>query len=210
MRRMARAERGREMAEHGIIRSYSDYRRFVAADKKASGIQCKYPALSGNIMVLLTDPCWKFQLLLRKLEYWTNCKKTKKGFPLSTLYNAAYLYILRKRFQKMSVALGFSILINVFDEGLCIGHFGSIVVSRHAKIGKNCEISSCVNIGGTAQRTATTIGDNCFIGPGVKIISDVEIGDNVKIGANAVVNKSFPEGNVTIAGIPAKIVRSGK
>ena len=51
----------------------------------------------------------------------------------------------------------------------------------------------------------TLIGDNCFIGPGAKLFGKINIGDNVAIGANSVVNKNFPD-NVTIAGIPAKIV----
>ncbi|WP_240619227.1 serine O-acetyltransferase [Chitinophaga costaii] len=105
------------------------------------------------------------------------------------------------------MSLGFSIPINIFEEGLCIVHYGSIVASRHAKIGKNCTIHSCVNIGGSSDRTAAKIGDNCFIGPGVKIFNTIEIGNNVKMGANAVVNKSFEDGNVVIAGTPAKIVR---
>lgn len=55
-------------------------------------------------------------------------------------------------------------------------------------------------------RTETpTIGNNCYIGPGAKIFGKIKIGDNVAIGANAVVNKDFPDG-VTIAGVPAKIV----
>lgn len=193
------------MAEHNTIRSYDDYLRFVAADKKASGIRCKYPVFSDNTMLLLTDPCWQFQRLLRKLEYWTNCKKSNYKFTPNNLY----LYILRKKFQRMSVALGFSIPVNVFDEGLCIVHYGSIVVSRHAKIGKNCRIYTCVNIGGTEGKTAAIIGDNCYIGPGAKIITDVVIGEYVKIGANAVVNKSFDEDHITIAGAPARIVKRG-
>jgi serine O-acetyltransferase len=103
--------------------------------------------------------------------------------------------------------LGFSIPPNVFSEGLCIGHYGSIVVSRHAKIGKYCALNSGVNIGGTAAKTAAVIGDYCYMGPGVKIISDVVLGNHVRIGANAVVNKSFPEDHITIAGVPARIVK---
>lgn len=182
-----------------MISSKKDYLRYLRADQKAQGAYTKHPVFSDNIMILLTDPCWQFQKLMRKLEYWTNCKKHPVWKP--------YIYYLRKRFQRMSINLGFSIPINVFEEGLCIVHYGSIVVSRHAKIGKNCIIHSCTNIGGSADRTAATIGDNCYIGPGVKIFNTIIIGNNVKMGANSVVNKSFPEGNVVVAGAPAGIVR---
>lgn len=184
-----------------MIKTKEDYQYYLTEDKKASEAFTRFPIFSDNIMVLLTDPCWKFQKLLRKLEYWSNCKNAK-GARLERVY----LYWLRKRFQKMSSNLGFSIPINVFGPGLCIVHYGSIVVSRHAKIGKNCTIHSCVNIGGTDDKKAATIGDNCLIGPGVKIFNNITIGDNVKIGANAVVNKSFGS-NVTVAGIPAKIIK---
>jgi serine O-acetyltransferase len=65
-----------------------------------------------------------------------------------------------------------------------------------------------VNIGTEAGKSASspTIGDNCYIGPGAKIFGEIIIGANTVIGANAVVNKSFPEGNQTIAGIPARVI----
>lgn len=49
------------------------------------------------------------------------------------------------------------------------------------------------------------IGDYVYIGPGVKLYGKIQLGNHVAIGANAVVNKSFQD-NVTIAGIPAKII----
>ena len=53
--------------------------------------------------------------------------------------------------------------------------------------------------------TAPHIGDDCYLGPGAKIYGDIKIGNNVAIGANAVVNKSL-DSNCTIAGIPAKVI----
>jgi acetyltransferase-like isoleucine patch superfamily enzyme len=50
------------------------------------------------------------------------------------------------------------------------------------------------------------IGRNCWLGNGVVITSGVELGDNVVVGANAVVTKSFPS-NVIIAGVPAKVIK---
>ena len=45
-----------------------------------------------------------------------------------------------------------------------------------------------------------------YIGPGAKIIKPVHIGNNVSIGANAVVNKDVPD-NCVVAGVPAKIIK---
>ncbi|WP_418554586.1 hypothetical protein [Longibaculum muris] len=121
-----------------------------------------------------------------------------------------YVLFLRYKFTKKSIALGCSIPINTFGYGLCIGHYGSIIVSRHSKIGNYCTINSACNIcGGGIEQKGVVIGDYCYIGPGVKIIKPVELGDNVKIGANSVVNKSFKENDIVIAGVPAKIIKRG-
>ncbi len=56
---------------------------------------------------------------------------------------------------------------------------------------------------GTTDR-APSIGNNAYIGPGAKIFGPIYIADGIAIGANSVVNKSFNESNITIAGIPAK------
>ena len=103
--------------------------------------------------------------------------------------------------------LGFSIPINVFEEGLSIAHYGLLVVNSNAHIGKNCRIQEGVTIGATnGNAAAPRIGNNVFIGSGAKIIGDISIADNVAIGAGSVVVKSITEPSVTYAGIPAKKV----
>lgn len=87
-------------------------------------------------------------------------------------------------------------------------HRGTIIISAFAKIGKYAAIHADVNIGQNKSKEETpVIGNYCLISPGVKIFGKIEIGDSVTVGANSVVNKSFPEDNITIAGIPAKIIK---
>lgn len=173
-----------------MIKSYKDYLCYLEADRLSLGKE-------KNIKSLLFDDIWKFQRLMRKLEYLTNCKKNRA---LRVFYQYKYL--------KKSKQLGYSIPINVFGPGLSIAHYGTIVVNGGAKIGANCRIHVCVNIGTEAgkNRAAPTLGDNCYIGPGAKLFGEIVLGNNIVIGANAVVNKSFPDGNATIGGIPAKII----
>jgi serine O-acetyltransferase len=107
----------------------------------------------------------------------------------------------------LGIKLGFTIPPNVFGPGLSIAHPGTIVVNPDARIGANCRLHVCVNIGTQAgeHSAVPALGDNCYIGPGAKLFGSINIGNNVVIAANAVVNKNFPD-NVTIGGVPAKVI----
>ncbi|MGO4969936.1 serine O-acetyltransferase [Streptococcus alactolyticus] len=145
------------------------------------------------------DEIWRFQIVLRKYEYYSNIQKN--------LIQKIYYFWLKYLYHRYSIKLGFSIPINVFDKGLSIAHHGSIVVNSNARVGKNCRIQENVTIGATGGNTeAPCIGNNVFIASGARIIGNVKIGDNIAIGANAVVVKSFPESNVTLGGVPAKVI----
>ena len=93
-------------------------------------------------------------------------------------------------------------------KGFYIGHFGTIVVNGGAVIGDNVNISQGVTIGQTnrgKRKGVPVIGNGVYIGPGAKVIGKVTIGNNVAIGANAVVTEDVPD-NACVAGVPAKIV----
>lgn len=94
-----------------------------------------------------------------------------------------------------------------FDQGLVIMHPVGVVINSKVCGGKNIVIESGVVIG-DEKGQAPCLGNNIFIGAGAKIIGGVSIGDNVKIGANAVVVKDLPS-NVTAVGIPAKVLKRG-
>lgn len=142
------------------------------------------------------DEVWKFQILLRKEEYHTN---------VGNRFLALYYKVRR---HKLGVLLGFSIPINVFGPGLSIAHYGTIIVNKSSRIGANCRLHASVNIGTQAgvSGSAPVVGDNAYIGPGAKLFGPIVLGDNVAIGANAVVNKSYPNGDITLGGIPAKVI----
>lgn len=116
---------------------------------------------------------------------------------------------LKYRYYRLGLELGFEIPINVFGPGLAIVHRGLLIVNPHTKRGKNCRIHAGVNIGTAAGFSDATpkIGNNIYIGPGAKLFGKITIGNDVAIGANSVVNKSFGD-KVTIAGVPAKIINN--
>jgi len=82
-----------------MIQSREDYRAYLEADQIALGINRRRPRLLG-------DDVWKFERLLRKLEYFENCKKD----PVSRLY----LKYIHYKFYRLSLRLGFYIPPNVF------------------------------------------------------------------------------------------------
>jgi len=182
-----------------MIKSKTDYKNYLAQDKRALYIgELNLPRLL--VSYISPDPIWKFQKLLRKLEYNFNCKNNGLG--------KYYVYYLRHRYKKQSLKLGFSIPINVFGPGLSIAHYGTIIINSATKVGANCRLHACVNIGASGgESEAPNIGDNVYIAPGAKIYGNINIANNIAIGANAVVNKSFNEESILIAGNPAKKIK---
>lgn len=146
----------------------------------------------------MRDEIWRFQISLRNLEYYS--RKT-------SLFGKIIYAFRRIKHHRLAVKCGFSIPINVFGPGLSIAHLGTIVVNSNARVGCNCRIQEGVNIGSTnGSSKAPQIGDNCFLGSGAKVIGDITIANNVAIGAGAVVVKDCLESNVSLGGVPARII----
>ena len=93
-------------------------------------------------------------------------------------------------------------------KGLYIGHFGGIFINGDVKLGEYCNLSQGVTIGASGRGDKSgspTLGDRIYIGPGAKLFGPITIGNDVAIGANAVVTKDLPD-NAVAVGIPAKII----
>jgi serine O-acetyltransferase len=177
-----------------MIQCKEDYAFYLQADRIALGMKRKRPRLIG-------DDVWKFQRLLRKTEYFHNCKKN--------IISRIYFKYLYYRWYKMCVKLGFLIPLNVFGPGLSITFWsGPILVNPRVRVGENCRISPGVIIGRAPKLHKKLgfpkLGNHVFIGPNSVIVGPIEIANNVAIGANSYVNKSFTESGITIAGAPAE------
>ena len=173
-----------------MIQSREELKEYIREDAKATNRESIRPKLYD-------DDVWKFQLTMRKCSYYKTKSKTNRLYFIPFCF---YRYI----YQRLSMKLVFTIPHSVFGKGLSIAHRGTIVVSCNAVIGKNCRIHTCVNIGVSGKSAAPKIGDNVYIGPGVKIAGDITIADGVCLGAGAVVVKSITEPNTTWGGVPAK------
>ena len=104
--------------------------------------------------------------------------------------------------------LGYKIPPNCFGPGLMIYHHGEIIVNENVKVGSGCKLhgGNCLGNNGKTE-DVPVIGDDLDLGIGAKIIGGVKLGNGVRIGANAVVTKSFEEDGITLVGIPAARLR---
>lgn len=185
-----------------MINNKKDFLYYVECDQRALGITV---GKKQKLKAMISPQIWKFQFLLRKYEYLSN--KEKKGV-IDKIQRA----IVGFRYEKLGVKLGFSVPKNVFGPGLALCHVGTIVINSHAHFGANARIHTGVNVGTSAgldengcfdNTNAPVFGNNVYLGPGCKVFGKISIGDEVAIGANAVVNKDVPN-HVTVGGIPAK------
>lgn len=116
------------------------------------------------------------------------------------------LYILGKRVIEIYSGISLSVQARI-GRGLYINHFGSVFVGA-VEIGENCNLSHevTIGVGGRGdQRGLPTLGNRVYVAAGAKLIGKVHIGDDVAIGANAVVTKSLPDRAVA-AGVPARVI----
>jgi serine O-acetyltransferase len=82
-------------------------------------------------------------------------------------------------------------------------------VGATAEIGDDCLLYQCVTLGGTgisAGKRHPTLGNNVMVGSGAKILGPIQIGDNARVAANAVVLRDVPS-NSTVVGVPGRVVR---
>ena len=94
-------------------------------------------------------------------------------------------------------------------KGVFIDHGSGVVIGETAEVGDNCTIYQGVTLGGTGKEKGKrhpTVGNNVMIGSGAKVLGPINIGDNAKIAANAVVISDVPE-DATAVGVPARIAR---
>lgn len=178
-----------------MIKTKHDMYQYISEDIKAFG-KPERPSLSEKIKNwIFPNNSLRYLKCLRKLEYYTNT-----GSILRFYYT--------RKLAGLKRITGIQLEPNCAGPGLHITH-GHIVVNPQAKLGRQCKIMQFVTIGSEGRydkNGAPIIGNRVFIGAGAQIIGNVEIADDVVIGANAVVIKDITEPGITVAGVPAKKV----
>lgn len=94
------------------------------------------------------------------------------------------------------------------EAGVFIDHGAGVVIGETAFVGSGTVLYHGATLGGTGKQKGKrhpTVGRNCVISAGAKVLGNVTIGDGAKIGAGAVVLTDVPP-NATAVGVPARII----
>ena len=117
---------------------------------------------------------------------------------LSVLYRVAFKFV--------QILTGIELPCEAeVGRNFVIDHAGGIVVSGYARFGDDCRIRTGVVVGlaRTDEPGAPVIGNNVDIGVGAKVLGRIRVGNDVLIGANAVVVRDVPD-NCIAVGVPAE------
>ena len=134
-------------------------------------------------------------LLIHRMTHWM----WARGFK----WAARFVSHLGRWFTGIEIHPGATIGRRFF-----IDHGMGVVIGETAQIGDDCTLYHGVTLGGTSWNKGKrhpTLGSGVVIGAGAKVLGPISIGDEAKIGSNAVVVKDVPPG-ATAVGIPAKII----
>jgi serine O-acetyltransferase len=133
-------------------------------------------------------------VLVYRMGSWAAQRSKLLTLPVRLVYLLANLYV--KIVWGIDIEAGAKI-----GPGLYIGHFGGINISGQTVMGHSCNISQGMTIGvsGTGENAgAPVIGDEVYIAPGARLFGKIRIGNNAKLGANAVIHADVPDNAVVV------------
>lgn len=166
-------------------------------EKIRSDVRCVFerdPAARNTFEVLTTYP-GLHAILWYRLTHWLWNKGLK--------WLARLISMLSRWFTGIEIHPAAKI-----GERFFIDHGMGVVIGETAEIGDDCTLYHGVTLGGTSWKKGKrhpTLGNGVVVGAGAKVLGPIEIGDNARIGSNAVVVKSVSAGK-TVVGIPGREV----
>ena len=152
----------------------------------AKNIKAKDPAKTNILQVIILYPGFHI-LVFHKISHFLYINKL--------IFLARLISQIGRFFTGIEIHPGAKI-----GKRLFIDHGMGVVIGETAIIGDDCTIYHNSTLGGTGKETMKRhpdIGNNVIIGAGAKVLGAINIGDNVKVGANATVTKNIPD-NVTV------------
>ncbi|MCL2106803.1 MAG: serine acetyltransferase [Oscillospiraceae bacterium] len=179
-----------------IIQSKAELRQIIAADMFRYLGRCDKKAIRRGRRRGAACFCY----YLRKSMY-----AGSRPLLRHTLY---YYYSWRRVRAAFRCGAEIPVFGGDIGGGLHLAHNGAIVVHANAVLGRNVTLSTGVVVGQTLKDgkvLTPVVGNNVYIAPGAKIIGGVRVGNDVVIGANAVVTKDVPD-HAVAAGVPARVL----
>ncbi|RMF17692.1 MAG: serine O-acetyltransferase [Gammaproteobacteria bacterium] len=134
-------------------------------------------------------------LLFHRLNHWLWCHDLK--------WLARFLSTLARWLTGIEIHPGARIGRRFF-----IDHGMGVVIGETTEIGDDVTLYQGVTLGGTSWNKGKrhpTLGNGVVVGAGAKILGPFEVGENAKVGSNAVVTKEVPAG-ATVVGIPGRVI----
>jgi serine O-acetyltransferase len=153
------------------------------------------PAARSSWEVLTCYPGLHAIVLHRHASWWR-----RKGFH----WMARFVSHVARFFTGIEIHPGATIGRRVF-----IDHGSGVVIGETTEIGDDVLLYQGVTLGGTGNEKGKrhpTLGNRVVVGTGAKVLGNIRIGDNVKVGAGSVVVHPVPD-NSTVVGIPGRVVR---
>ena len=157
----------------------------------------KDPAASNLLEVILCYPGLHALILHRiahKLNYWKIPLIPRIISNISRFFTGIEIHPAAK-----------------ISPGVFIDHGAGVVIGETAEVGEGTVIYQGCTLGGTGKESGKrhpTVGKNCVISAGAKVLGGITVGDCAKVGAGAVVLKDVPP-HATVVGVPARVVRIG-
>lgn len=163
----------------------------------------KHQKYGGKFFVIIFFTQGFWAIFQHRIAHFIYLKITWKLFRIPLLF---FILIWQKTIEIVSgISIGYSVKIG---HSFYIGHFGGIIINSNAVIGNNCNISQGVTIGVSGyneKRGIPILGDEVYIGANAVVAGKIVIGNNVLIGACSMVKDSLPDNSV-VMGVPAIIV----
>ena len=161
--------------------TFSELREYIRADRARAETRC---------------PGTQYLFWYRVTKYFMN-----KGFVFYLFYAISRVIL---SYYSCKYGIVFSLKRHV-GKGISINHF-SCIINMAESLGDYCWLKPGVVIGESLPGSRTPrIGHHVNFGTGCKVLGDITIGNNVIIGANAVVTHDVPD-NCIVAGVPARII----
>lgn len=150
---------------------------------------------------LTRNKVFVYKKIVKRSKKYIFFKNNKRKYPIHYFFYSFF-------FNKLSAKYNIWIEGQVGDN-LKVYH-QNIVVNQYATLGDNIKLhgNNCIgNNNDNEPEKCPQIGNNVEIGFGASIIGNVTLADGIIVGANSLVNKSFFEKNIVIAGSPAKRIK---